>query len=131
MFFPLVVDISIAVATKALVALRDRAAPGVQAAAHPAPTIALTRVPVAALLRDIAVVDAAVGDATAPGDEVAVDANVARVAAGVVAAGVTRKPVEVVQRILNAHHNGDPPNRIAKHLDLHHSVVTKVLQAAG
>jgi hypothetical protein len=38
---------------------------------------------------------------------------------------------EVVARILAAHYSGDPPNRIAKNVDVHHSAVSRVIDAAA
>jgi len=39
--------------------------------------------------------------------------------------------VEVVAAILTAHDNGDPLNRIAAAVGVHHSAVKRVLDAAG
>jgi hypothetical protein len=44
---------------------------------------------------------------------------------------VTRKPVEVVARLLAAHDSGDPPNRIAKNVEVYHSAVSRVIEAAA
>ena len=52
-------------------------------------------------------------------------------AAMLIAEKVTRKPVEVVARILAAHDSGDPPNRSAKSVDVHHSAVSRVIDAAA
>ena len=53
-----------------------------------------------------------------------------RAAAQLVATKTTRQPVETVEAILTAHHNGDPLNRIAASLGVHHSAVKRVLEAA-
>ena len=63
----------------------------------------------------------------APGDR---STATAQLAAELVAAKVTRKPVETVEAILVAHRNGDPLNRIAANLGVHHSAVKRVLDAA-
>jgi hypothetical protein len=51
-------------------------------------------------------------------------------AADLVAAKTTRQPVETVEAILVAYENGDPLNRIAADLGVHHSAVKRVLDAA-
>jgi hypothetical protein len=58
-------------------------------------------------------------------------AATAQLAAELVATKATRKPVETVEAILVAHENGDPLNRIAAALGVHHSAVKRVLEAAG
>ncbi len=52
-------------------------------------------------------------------------------AATLVAERATRQPVEVVARILAAHDSGDPLNRIAKNVGVHHSAVSRVIDAAA
>jgi hypothetical protein len=52
-------------------------------------------------------------------------------AAVLVAEKMTRKPVEVVVRILAAYDSGDPLNRIAKDVRVHHSAVSRVIGAAA
>ena len=44
---------------------------------------------------------------------------------------MTRKPAEVVARILAAHDSGDPLNRIAKNVGVHHSAVSRVVDTAA
>jgi hypothetical protein len=48
-----------------------------------------------------------------------------------VAAKATRQPVETVEAILVARETGDPLNRIAADLGVHHSAVKRILDAAG
>jgi hypothetical protein len=52
-------------------------------------------------------------------------------AAILVAEKLTRQPVAVVAQILTAYDAGDPPNRIAKNIGVHHSAVSRVIEAAG
>lgn len=52
-------------------------------------------------------------------------------AATLVAEKVTRQPVEVVAHILAAHDSGDALNRIAKNVGVHHSAVSRVIDAAA
>ena len=47
-----------------------------------------------------------------------------------VAEKVTRQPFETVEAILIAHDNGDPLNRIAAALGVHHCAVKRVVEAA-
>ena len=54
----------------------------------------------------------------------------AQLAAQLVAAKVTRQPVKTVTAILVANGNGDPLNRIAAAVGVHHSAVKRVLDAA-
>ena len=54
----------------------------------------------------------------------------AKQAAELIAAKVTRKPVETVEAILVAYGNGDPLNRIAAAVAVHHSAGKRVLDAA-
>jgi hypothetical protein len=55
----------------------------------------------------------------------------AKLAAELVAAKVTRQPVETVATIIIAHESGDPLNRIAASVGVHHSAVKRVLDAAN
>lgn len=71
--------------------------------------------------------DAASATVTAP--RAALGAH-AQLAAELVAAKATRQPVETVEAILVANQNGDPLNRIAAVLGVHHSAVKRVLDAA-
>jgi hypothetical protein len=58
------------------------------------------------------------------------DDATAQLAAVLVASKVTRQPVETVTAILVAHGNGDPLNRIAATVGVHHSAAKRVLAAA-
>jgi len=73
-------------------------------------------------------VDAVGAAVIAPGDR---SNATAQLAAELGAAKVTRQPVETVLAILMAHNDGDPLNRIAAYLGVHHSAVKRVLEAAG
>ena len=121
LLLPLVVDTAVAVATIALVALGERPArrPRKAAAATAVrpPRLAPDRTPSATHSRAV----------SAPN---ATPSATAQLAADLVAAKVTRKPVATVEAILEAHHNGDPLNRIAATLGVHHSAVRRVLEAA-
>lgn len=121
LLLPLVVDTAVAVATIALVALGERPArrPRNAAAATAVrpPRLAPDRTPSATHSRAV----------SAPN---ATPSATAQLAADLVAAKVTRKPVATVEAILEAHHNGDPLNRIAATLGVHHSAVRRVLEAA-
>jgi hypothetical protein len=73
-------------------------------------------------------------NATVSGVESAVpsaDDTNRELAATLIAKKVTRKPVEVVARILAAHDSGDPLNRIAKDIGVHHSAVSRIIDAAA
>lgn len=134
---PLVIDLAIGVATLALVTIGDKPArrartatrctptpAAIGATPDPAPTIATTATP-ATISRDI----------TAPSGTVSasirVDDQTRNLAVALVAEKVTRQPVETVVRILAAHDAGDPLNRIAKNVGVHHSAVTRVIDAAA
>ncbi len=129
---PLVVDLAIGVATLALVATAKPAVQGLTESVG-ATSVAVHRSvaePAAApMLEDTASRDrpaAVERTAAAP----ITDSATRELAAKLVAANITRKPVEVVARILAAHHAGDPTNRIAKEVGVHHSAVSKIIGAA-
>lgn len=129
---PIVIDLAVAVATVALVAVGDKPARRARNAASPA-TQAVTRSTTASRVtigreRGVsALSDGASATASAPHD--ATDA-IAQLAAKLVAAKATRQSVEKVEAILLAHQNGDPLNRIAAVLGVHHTAVKRVLDAA-
>jgi hypothetical protein len=119
---PLVIDLAIGVATLALVAIGDRparrtrnATRGAGATAGPSAITATSRRDAAiATQASVAMMDR--GSAAPSEAESAVpsadDPN-RELAATLIAEKVTRKPVEVVARILAAHDSGDRLNRIA------------------
>ena len=114
---PLVIDLAVAVATIALVAIGDKPARRPRTASPTATTSAAPPGRTATTTPDRCA-PAVASDATA------------RLAAELVATKTTRQPVETVEAILTAHRNGDPLNRIAAALGVHHSAVKRVLQAA-
>lgn len=130
---PLVIDLAVAVATAALVAIgekpprrgRNAASTATQPAARSATA---NRVTIGRDRGMSALPDGASATASAPHD--ATDA-IAQLAAKLVAAKATRQSVEKVEAILLAHQNGDPLNRIAAVLGVHHSAVKRVLDAAA
>lgn len=56
--------------------------------------------------------------------------NPGQLAERIALSGQTRQPVGVIEAILRAHSEGDPLNRIAYKLQIHHSSVKKILKAA-
>ena len=129
---PLVIDLAVAVATIALVAVGDkparrpRTATPSAAPAATAPRSAGPRKPAATPVGPRPARDdsSAAMAPSGPGEQTA------RLAAELVAAKATRQPVETVEAILIAHDNGDPLNRIAAALGVHHSAVKRVVEAA-
>lgn len=133
---PLVIDLAIGVATLALVAIGDKPAVRRSAASHRA-----ARTPAAS---DISIHrpgecsdGASVSSSrdklpsSPPRDELWIADNATcEIAARIVAAKVTRQSTETVERILAAHHAGDPLNRIAKNLGVHHTAISKIVNAA-
>ena len=118
---PLVIDLAVAVATIALVAIGDKPARRVRTATSGAsPTATTSAAPPGrtATTAPDRFAPPMVSDATA------------RIAAELVATKTTRQSVETVEAILTAHRNGDPLNRIAAALGVHHSAVKRVLEAA-
>jgi hypothetical protein len=130
---PLVIDLAIGVATLALVAVGDKPARPTRNAAHRAFATATSRRDAATTSpRAEALADR--GSAAPSATESAVpnaDDPSRQLAATLVAEKVTRKPVEVVARILAAHEQGEPLNRIAKNVDVHHSAVARIIGAAA
>lgn len=134
---PLVIDLAIGVATLALVAIGDKPArhartatrcartpAAIGATPNSAPTIAPTAT-TATISRDTA---APSGTENA---SITVNDQTRELAATLVTEKVTRQPVETVVRILAAHDAGDPLNRIAKNIGVHHSAVARVIDAAA
>ncbi len=129
---PLVIDVAVAVATTALVAVGEKPARRTRNAASANSQRAIRRAtPSRATARPQGVLsapaDAISATAIAPGDT---SNATAQLAAELVAAKVTRQPVQTVEAILVAHQNGDALNRIAARVGVHHSAVKRVLDAA-
>lgn len=130
---PLVIDLAMGVATLALVAIGDKPARRKVSAARTAtPSAAvdgaLMLAPEAPPRRSGATAHR-VASARETASLVANDMH--SVAAYLVAAKVTRQSAETVAQILSAHNAGEPLNRIAKDLGVHHSAVSKILEAAA
>jgi hypothetical protein len=137
---PLVIDLAIGVATLAIVAIGDKPARHTRNATHSAGATAAPSVITATSKRDaptatpasVAMADR--DNATTSDKQSAIpsadDPN-RELAATLIAEKVTRKPVEVVARILAAHNSGDPLNRIAKTVGVHHSAVSRIIGAAA
>ena len=129
---PLVIDLAVAVATIALVAVGDKPARRPRTATPSAAPAATATAPRSAVPRKPAT--SPVGARRARGDHstatVSSGEQTARLAAELVAAKTTRQPVKTVEAILIAHDNGDPLNRIAAALGVHHSAVKRVVEAA-
>lgn len=136
---PMVIDLAIGVATLALVAIGDKPARKPRIATSTATRTQSAGATATVTKRDM------VGPNTAPVVAVAreaeppsesdrgvdgADSAVLQLAGELVAEKATRQPVEVVAAILAAHHAGDPINRIAKSLGVHHSAVSRVIEAA-
>jgi hypothetical protein len=130
---PLVIDVAVAVATTALVAVGDkparRARNAASTATQPATRSATANRATARSERVVTAPSNAVG-ATVIASRDATGAT-AQLAAELVAAKVTRQPVDTVEAILVAHQDGDPLNRIAAAIGVHHSAVRRVLDAAN
>ncbi|OBB07099.1 hypothetical protein A5668_01415 [Mycolicibacterium fortuitum] len=132
---PLVIDLAIGVATLALVAIGDkparRARNPVRGMASPATTTATPNRATATEKRTL-VTTATRNDTPAAASAASPSADDAarELAAELVAEKVTRHPIAVVERIIAAHDAGDPPNRIAKNSGVHHSTVSRVVDAA-
>ena len=131
---PLVIDLAVAVATIALVAVGDKPARRPRTATPSAVPAATATAPRSAGPRQR--LASPVGARRARGDHSTATVpsgpgeQTARLAAELVAAKATRQPVETVEAILIAHDNGDPLNRIAAALGVHHSAVKRVVEAA-
>jgi hypothetical protein len=137
---PLVIDLSIGVATLALVAVGDKPARRIRNATRGREATAAPGAITATSKRDAPIATQAAvammdrGGAAPSATECAVpsadDPN-RELAATLIAEKVTRKPVEVVARILAAHNSGSPLNRIAKTVGVHHSAVSRIIGAAA
>ena len=137
---PLVNDPAIGVATLALVAVGDKPARPTRNAANRAVATSAPSATTATSRRDAATTSPRAGAMTDRGSaapsatESAVpsaDDPIRELAATLVAEKLTRKPVEVVARILAAHEQGEPLNRIAKGVGVHHSAVSRIIDAAA
>lgn len=129
---PLVIDLAIGVATLALVAIGDKPARRTRSASRSA-TVPATSGAVANRAPATATAITNRVDVAAPQRPSATniaDQSTRDLAEALVAEKVTRQPVESVVAILTAHDMGDPPNRIAKNLRVHHSAVSRVIDAA-
>jgi hypothetical protein len=129
---PVVIDVAVAAAITALVAVGDKPARRTRnapsAAMPPAPRSA-TPSPITTKSNRLksAPVDEVSAVSTAPA---VAGAAIAQLAGQPVTAKVTRQPVDVVEAILVAHEKGAPLNRIAATVGVHHSAVRRILDAA-
>ncbi|HKH51969.1 MAG TPA: hypothetical protein VKA77_09265 [Mycobacterium sp.] len=145
---PLIVDATIAVSTFALVVLGDKPMKrnrvsrsaataaavsevrrvGSTATATPAASRTATR------NRDVAPDAAQLRTEPATSNEVSrrelTGFDAADLAVALVESKVTRQPIDIVRAVLEAHHNGDALNRIAKDLNCHHTAVKRIIDAA-
>lgn len=137
---PLVIDLAIGVATLALVAIGDKPARRTRNATRSAGATAAPGAITAISKRSAPTATLAVAamtdreNATASATESAVpsaDGPNRELAAELVAEKATRQSVETVAAILAAYERGDPLNRIAKHIGVHHSAVSRVIDAAA
>lgn len=134
---PLVIDLAIAVATLALVAIGDKPARRSPAAGRSVDATAMPRSSTKRASRGsvggLGATDTR--DEHTPlqedGAKVPKDRAHQEIAAELVDAKLTRQPVDVVASILAAHEGGAPLNRIAKDLKVHHSAVSRVINASG
>lgn len=135
---PLVVDLAIGVATLALVAIGDKPARRNRSATRSAasgatPTktgAAAKRAHTALSAPKVAMNRNSANTCDAESATDSADESTRELATVLVAEKATRKPVGVVMQILAAHRAGDPPNRIAKSVGVHHSAVSRVIEAA-
>lgn len=134
---PLVIDLAIGVATLALAAIGEKPAVRRRNASRGAAADATT----AAMSPGVEAIER---DCSATGDRTSAtlsDAQTATLGANratqdlaarlVAARRATRQSLETVVAILMTHERGDPMNRIAKRLDVHHSAVSRVIGAAA
>ncbi len=131
---PIVIDLAIGVATLALVAIDDKPVRHRSTSARSATESASgasKRAPNATAIASSAIAarDKLAPTATDSPRWIADDAT-RELAVQLVAAKVTRQSAGTVERILVAHSCGDPLNRIAKNVGVHHTAVSKVLGAA-
>ncbi len=137
---PLVIDLAIGVATLALVAVGDKPVRRTRNATRSAGATAAPSAITATSRRDVTTATPAAAamtdreNATASATESAVpsadDPN-RELAAELVAEKATRQSVETVAAILAAHEQGDPLNRIAKQVGVHHTAVSRIVGAAA
>ncbi|QZH65040.1 DUF2637 domain-containing protein [Mycolicibacterium farcinogenes] len=133
---PLVIDLAIGVATLALVAIGDKPARRVRNAARgmasPATTTTTPNRATTTEKRALATTATRNGapPAAASAASPSADDAARELAAELVAEKVTRHPIAVVEKIIAAHDAGDPPNRIAKNSGVHHSTVSRIVDAA-
>lgn len=129
---PLVIDLAVAVATAAIVAVGDkpagRARNAAPSATHSSGETATSSRATARPKRGSV---AATFSPSAIFSEPGATRGAALLAEELVSAKVTRQPVETVEAILMAHQEGKPLNRIAADLGVHHSAVKRVLDAAN
>lgn len=137
---PLVIDLAVGVATLALVAVGDKPARRSRNAPRGADAVAPFTArsaspnrgrPTAPSASQVAVERPGTAMRNAQGAAVGAEESTRDLAAELVAMKVTRQPVDVVMQILAAHHAGDPPNRIAKSMGVHHSAVSRVIEASA
>jgi hypothetical protein len=124
---PLVIDLAIAVATLALVAIGDKPARRGRTATRSA---ACGATPDRATTVAVPAPTAVKRDQPTAPEPASAQAVTHELAAILVAEKLTRQPLAVVAQILTAHDAGDPLNRIAKNLGVHHSAVSRVIEAA-
>jgi hypothetical protein len=137
---PLVIDLAIGVATLALVAIGDKpvrrarnATRSAGATAAPSAITAIskrdapTATPATAAMTDCENATASATESAVPSAD---DPN-RELAAELIAEKATRQSVETVAAILAAHEQGDPLNRIAKQVDVHHTAVSRIVGAAA
>lgn len=129
---PLVIDLAVAVATAALVAVGDKPARRSRyATANATQSPRGTELRSRATARSNCAVPAPTDSVgAAPGAPPAATGAIAELAAELVTAKVTRQPVETVEAILYAHHNDAALNRIAADLGVHHSAVKRILDTS-
>ncbi|MBN7467069.1 DUF2637 domain-containing protein [Mycobacteroides abscessus subsp. massiliense] len=146
---PLVIDLAIGVATLALVAVGDKptrrvtqraAQPQLSkpsaptTAPRPTPSSATTNVPSAprSVVPDAAVAPRSASSSAAPGsaDAPTPAPETVRLAERIVGSRAVRQPVGTVARILELSETESRKNVLADRAGVHHSVVTKTLEAA-
>lgn len=129
---PLVIDLAIGVATLALVAIGDKPARRARNAARHTTAGAAPNRATATEKSASAQKPSRAKMPPAEAERLNLSAHDAarELAAELVAAKVTRQPVTIVEAILAARETGHARNRIAKDLGIHHSAVSKVIDAA-
>ncbi|AFM20104.1 Protein of unknown function (DUF2637) (plasmid) [Mycolicibacterium chubuense NBB4] len=133
---PLVIDLAIGVATLALVAIGDKPARRSRSAGAAATPSAITVIPKrdasTPSRRAVAKVNRT-GTVTIskPSATASADGPIRELAETLVAEKATRQSVDTVAAILYAHGHGDAVNRIASELGVHHTAVTRIIEAAA